>query len=94
MSKYQILATRPDAPDFTLLEMDSPTFLEEKRQLLEQGLEVVGDIIHAATREEAIAHHRGGFGYLSREYSAATPAGGAAWMVMGLVDEMKKRLTR
>ncbi|WP_368163898.1 hypothetical protein [Aeromonas sp. R6-2] len=44
MSKYQVLATRPDAPDFTLLEMDSPTFLEEKRQLLEQGLEVVGDI--------------------------------------------------
>ena len=94
MSKYQVLATRPDAPDFTLLKMDSPTFLEEKAQLLEQGLEVVGDVIHAANEEEAIAHHREGFGYLSQEYSAATPEGGAAFMVMGALDEIKKHLTK
>ncbi|PKF62677.1 hypothetical protein CW745_04435 [Psychromonas sp. psych-6C06] len=53
MSNYQLYKKQQVA---VVLEIDSPSFIEEKYQLIEQGFERIGDVVQAKNKTEALKH--------------------------------------
>ena len=70
MPKYQFF-TFPynQKTDFTYLEMDTETFLEEKEGLLEQEFEVDGEPIYADNAEAAVEKYQSRFSRTVEDYN-------------------------
>lgn len=92
MSKYQFFRLGQDPASVTFLLMSSPSFLPAKAQLLEQGFEVVGDYIEAASDREALDAFRSGMIEPLTQYTKATEEGGLYYFITGLWEELSKRI--
>ncbi|WP_299018155.1 hypothetical protein [uncultured Photobacterium sp.] len=76
---------------FTFLCPESETFLNEKKQLLEQGFQVEGDYIYAETEKEAIEKFKSNYVYALEEYNAANPITALVMSLTNLVMSVFKR---
>ncbi|MCW8327235.1 hypothetical protein MD588_00275 [Photobacterium sp. SDRW27] len=92
MSKYQFFV-QPNThrQQFTFLNPDSETFLQEKQQLIAQGFEVEDDYIYAATEQEAVEKFKSNYIYALEEYNAANPISAFALSLSKLCIDVFKR---
>ncbi|KLV05244.1 hypothetical protein ABT56_12460 [Photobacterium aquae] len=90
MSKYQFFC-KPDSNrrEFTYLDMDGDTFIDEKRQLIAIGFEVEGDVIYADSPQEAIDKFQSNFSAPLEDYSNSHVAGGIATFVIEAVKTLR-----
>ncbi|EKO3608526.1 hypothetical protein [Vibrio metschnikovii] len=82
MPKYQFFC-KPnlDRSEFTYLNMESETYLYEKKELLSLGLEVNGDVVQASTPEEAIDKFKSNFCEPLLDYANSSVSGGLATFI-------------
>lgn len=82
MPKYQFFCkSNSNCSEFTYLNMDSETYLFEKKELLSSGLEVDGDTIQASTPEEAIDKFKSNFCEPLEDYANSSASGGLATFI-------------
>ena len=91
MPKYQFYC-KPESnrQEFTYLEMDLDTFLDEKDQLLKLGFEVEDDVIYADSAQEAIDKFKSNFCASLEDLANSNEAGGLATFLV----ESFKAVTR
>ena len=76
MPKFQFFVKPKDArKNFTYLEMQTPSFIAEREQLLSMGFEVLDDAIHAGCADSAVEKFRSDYIYAIEEYNNSTPIG-------------------
>ena len=93
MSKFQFFCIpNSERKEFTFLDMDSDSFLEEKKQLLNMGFEVEDDTVFAETSEEAVTKFRSNYTYALQEYTNSTHGGGLATFIIESYKEITYRL--
>lgn len=82
MPKYQFFC-KPDSNrrEFTYLDMSSATYLNEKTQLIEMGLEVEDDVIYANFPEEAIDKFKSNLCVSLEDYAHSNAAGELATFI-------------
>ncbi|HAD38798.1 MAG TPA: hypothetical protein DCF88_01590 [Plesiomonas shigelloides] len=93
MAKYQFFS-KPETvrKEFTYLDMDSKTFIEEKNQLLEMGYIVEDDVIYAETPIEAIDKFKLHLTTVIQEFVNSNVVGGFTTFLIESFKEIKSRL--
>ncbi|GAB6262320.1 hypothetical protein [Photobacterium sp. R1] len=93
MAKYQFFCI-PDSKrrEFTYINMESDTYLAEKKQLLQSGFEVEDDVIYAKTPEEAVEKFRSNYIYALDEYNNSYPEGGLIKFMIESYQEIRRKL--
>ncbi|CED57964.1 putative uncharacterized protein (plasmid) [Aliivibrio wodanis] len=92
MPKYQFFCI-PDSnrKKFTFIDMDSDTFLTEKKQLIEGGFEVEDDVIYGDTREDAVEKFKSNYIYHLDEYNNSHVESGFLSFIIELYKEVRSR---
>jgi hypothetical protein len=92
MAKYQFFCQPgKERQNFTFLVMGTETFLEEKAQLLNSGLEVDGDVIFASTDREAIEKYTSHFTHLTEEMNNSHPESAAVNAFLQIAKAINQR---
>ncbi|WP_051305002.1 hypothetical protein [Chitinilyticum litopenaei] len=94
MPKYQFFQQTGESSAVRYLCTDAPHFLSTKEQLLAQGYEVIGDMIHARNESEAIAHFKSGMTYPAEEYGKAHMVVGLYYFIESLLEKTMELVRR
>ncbi|WP_373975772.1 hypothetical protein NT239_03175 [Chitinibacter sp. SCUT-21] len=90
MAKYQFFQLSENgAKQVRFLRSDREDFLQAKEILLQQGFEVIGDMIYASNDQEAIDHFNQGMIYPLSEYNKSYGMGGLFYFVKGIYEEIR-----
>jgi hypothetical protein len=90
MANYQFLKNSENN-NLIHLDVDSPTFYQEKEQLFSQGFEAHGDTIQADTIEDAYSRANNIMLESVQQYGMAHAGGGLYYFVTGVIDLFKKK---
>ena len=95
MAKYQFFCQPgKERQNYTFLLMGTESFVAEKTQLLNAGLEVDGDVIFAVNDKEAVEKYKSNFIHLTDEMNNSHVETGVISFVIEVIKTIKHRWSK